>query len=184
MAFDKHKFSDRTSQQHGYLVSDTNKNFRRSLKEKYEIYEARILTLSRFFNWDEEKTKKSLSLPDEVRDSANIQRRLEALEAQMNSIIEKSQYTIEEKRKQNPNTVVFQTINKNNREQTIAIPEGHYSHSELLNGLVLRSTNVLDSPFKTKERVEFVVQNYENKRLKEEVEQQKEEKKRLKLIKP
>lgn len=181
MAFNRTKYNERTGKE-SFAVSATNRSYRLSLQEKYDIYEERIMVLARFFHWDNEKIQQSLSLPifdDSPRAkilSQKVEERLSKLEKVMHEQEMNSQQSIEEIRKQKPNAVVFQIVNKANIGSTYSIDGG----SKLLDGLIFRTSEIEESPFKTRENVKFILNKYKEKEEDELKEQKKEERKREK----
>lgn len=181
MAFNRTKYNERTGKE-SFAVSATNRSYRLSLQEKYDIYEERIMVLARFFHWDNEKIQQSLSLPifdDSPRAkilSQKVEERLSKLEKVMHEQEMNSQQSIEEIRKQKPNAVVFQIVNKANIGSTYSIDGG----SKLLDGLIFRTSEIEESPFKTRENVKFILNKYKEREEDELKEQKKEERKREK----
>lgn len=181
MAFNRTRYNERTGKE-SFAISATNKSYRLSLQEKYDLYEERIMVLARFFHWDNEKIQQSLSLPifdDSARAkilSQKVEERLSKLEQVMHEQEMNSQQSIEEIRKQKPNAVVFQIVNKANIGSTYSIDGG----SKLLDGLIFRTSEISESPYKTKENVQFILNEYRKKEEDELKEQKKEEKKKEK----
>lgn len=176
MAFNHNPVSTNNNRK-SYYVSKTNTSFRISLQDKYDIYESRIRTLANFFNWSDKKLNASLSMPN--WDNEKVDLRLKELEKEMEQAILRSQQTLEEKRKSSPNSIIFQIIDANNVSNTYSINEEHPSASKLLDGLIFRTSKIEESPFKSKENVKNILDNYE--KMKEEA--IKEDKKTVKKMK-
>lgn len=143
-------FIEKLSEEKGtVIISETNKVYRKNLAEKYQIYQERVKKIAHFYQWDDKKLHNALNFKD--FDSPKVDKRLQELEEKMYHIEQKDAEALSELQKNSPNSVVFKIIFKNNTEKTFVFNEGNAS--KLFNGLVMRTSSIEDSPFKSQAHV-------------------------------
>lgn len=143
-------------------------------QEELDKYCDRVRTIAKFLRWEDEQLYKALNYKLWYSKQAND--RLTDLEKQIEQRLNQVQESILEYKSTRPDHVVFQVISKRGEIKTIGITTESQMATELYDGLVFNTVNTKDSPFKSEERVGFILEKYQEKEIEKNKMLEKEKK--------